>query len=90
MGIEMPYTKLNESKEKIMDNFYWTTEYEHYNNIHTLSEYLEEYLPDGFEILMVDGTYAEITNTESGIMYGVHAQGNGDFRHHMVKFEEIN
>lgn len=84
----MPYNEITANKENNMDNFYWTTEYEHCNNVHTLSEYLENYLPEIFEVLYSCGTYAEITNTENGIVYGVHAQGNGDFYHHMARFEE--
>ena len=72
-----------------MDNFYWTTGHEHCNNMQTLSEYLEEYLPEGFEIVEIWGTYAEITDTINGGIYGVHAQGNGDFYNHMVRFEEL-
>lgn len=72
-----------------MDKFYWTTDYEHCNNTQTLSEYLEDHLPKIFEVLVVDGSCAEITNTENGIVYGVHAQGDGDFYNHMVRFDEL-
>jgi len=43
-----------------MENFYWQTEYEHSNNEETMEEYLNEYLPTEFDIIIHDGTYAEV------------------------------
>jgi len=53
-----------------------------------MSEFLNYHLPEECDILYVDGTYAEIL-TEDGVVYGVHASGNGDSYNHKIEFEEI-
>lgn len=73
-----------------MKTFYWTTEKSHCNNIETMQEYLEEYLPSNFEVIFEDGTYAEIKNSNTGVIWGVRASGNGDFNNHKVEFEFIH
>ena len=40
------------------------------------------------EIILVDGTYAEVKNAD-GKIYAVHAGGNGDFNNHRIRFEEL-
>lgn len=72
----------------IPDTYYWKTDYEHINNIETMSEFLNYILPDDYEVYFVDGTYAEIISSENK-MYAVHASGNGDFNNHKVDFEQI-
>ncbi|WP_372483303.1 hypothetical protein AB9J70_06305 [Elizabethkingia anophelis] len=38
------------------------------------------------EIVIIDGTYAEVINSD-GCRYAVHAGGNGDFFNHRIRFE---
>lgn len=67
--------------------FYWETFKEHANNMETMQEYLENYLPTNCEIIEQDGTYAEVI--QSGIKIGIHASGNGDFYSHKVEFVKV-
>lgn len=67
--------------------FYWNTDYEHANNETTLCEFLDIYLPSNCEVVLFDGTYAEVS--QNGNLIGIHASGNGDFHHHKVQFESI-
>ena len=70
-----------------METFYWNTEYYHPDNNFTMQEYLSNYLSIEFEIILEDGTYAEIRNILDGLIYGVHASGNGDSSSHKIEFE---
>lgn len=72
----------------IPSTFYFSTIHSHFNNTHTMSVFLEEYLPDDYEVVSQDGTYAEIISSD-GTVYGVHASGNGDFNNHKIEFEAI-
>ncbi len=73
---------------KIPETYYWSTNHDHFNNETTMSEFLDDHLSETCDIIYVDGTYAEIL-TEDGIVYGVHASGNGDSYNHKIEFEEI-
>lgn len=65
----------------------WQTEHDHWDNNETMREFLNEYLPDEFEITLEDGTYAEIRS--NGLTYEVHASGDGDSYNHKVEFKLI-
>lgn len=67
--------------------FYWNTNYAHSNNMETMQDYLENYLPQNCEIIEDDGTYAEVV--QNGVKIGIHASGNGDFCSHKVEFEKV-
>ena len=54
-----------------------------------MEEYLNEYLPTEFDIIIHDGTYAEVQSKNTDCIYALHASGNGDFRSHKVVFEFI-
>ena len=54
-----------------------------------MNDYLENHLPQCFDVTFEDGTYAEIKNKNTGQIFGVHAGGDGDFNHHKVTFEFI-
>lgn len=69
------------------ESFYWNTDYEHSNNMETMQEYLNNYLPMNCAIIEDDGTYAEVI--QNGIKIGIHASGNGDFRSHKVEFVKV-
>ena len=65
--------------------FYYSTEYYHPNNSFTMDDYLTNHLPEGAEIIHIDGSYAEILY--EGKDYGVHAGGNGDSFNHVIHWE---
>lgn len=71
-----------------MEDYTWETEESHADNIETMSDYLENHMDCSWEVIMVDGTYAEI-ETETGDVYEVHASGNGSFFEHRVSFVQI-
>ena len=81
--------RVNNMTVNIPETFYWSTYYDHTNNETTMYEFLDCYLPDGYIVTFVDGTYAEITKEGTTETYGVHASGNGDFYNHKIEFEEI-
>ena len=67
--------------------FYWDTDYEHSDNMETMDEFLNCYLPEDCNILEIDGTYAEVE--QNGVKVGINSSGNGDFRKHKVEFVEV-
>lgn len=70
-----------------MEPFIWTTEHYHPDNNFTMQEFLNDYLPDGFDVILEDGTYAEIQSVGDDSIYGVRASGNGDSFNHKIEFE---
>ena len=73
-----------------METYYWETEEYHANNMVTMSDYLDNHLPDNFDVLMIDGTYAEIKDTDTGKTWAVHASGNGDSNSHKAEFAPLD
>ena len=73
-----------------METYRWHTEYYHDTNSITMTDYLENHLPECFEIIFVDETYAEIQNKNTGQTFGVHASGDGDSFNHKVEFELLH
>jgi len=73
-----------------MKNYYWETTESHSNNTVTMTDYLENHLPDEFHVVKQEGSYAEIQSGDTANIYAVHAAGNGDFTHHFVRFELIS
>lgn len=71
-------------------DYYWSTEESHGNNQATMCDFLDNHLTDDYEVVMVDGTYAEIKNIGTGDVFEVHASGDGDFNNHKVRFEPLN
>ena len=72
-----------------METYRWKTIRSHSNNVETMNDYLENHLPQWFDVTFEDGTYAEIKNKNTGQIFGVHAGGDGDFNHHKVTFDFI-
>lgn len=70
-----------------MDTIHWKTEQPHANNSETMDDYLENI--NMLDITLVDGSYAEGVNA-AGERFEIHACGDGDFHHHMVKFHPLN
>ena len=62
-----------------METFRWHTIEPHPNNETTMNDYLENHLPQCFDVIFEDGTYAEIQNKNTGQIFGVNASGDGDF-----------
>ena len=69
-----------------MNNYYWSTENPHSTNLETMRDFINNHISEHFEVVLEDGSYIEIQNDE-GVLYGVHASGNGDFYNHIVRFE---
>jgi hypothetical protein len=65
--------------------FYYSTEYYHPDNSFTMDDYLRNCLPEDAQVIIVEGSYAEIVY--KGKDYGVHASGNGDSFNHYIRFE---
>lgn len=68
-----------------MDSHYWHTEESHQNNMYTMLDWIDHEMPEDWEIIFIDGTYAEVQRPD-GKMFEVHARGDGDFNHHAVDF----
>ena len=68
--------------------YLWATEEEHANNNDTMSDFLDHELTDDYEVVFVDGTYAEIRD-EHNFYWGCHASGDGDFFRHKITFDAI-
>lgn len=75
---------------KNMETYRWHTIEPHNNNEETMNDYLENHLPQCFDVIFEDGTYAEIQNRNTGQIFGINASGDGDFTHHKVEFEFIH
>lgn len=73
-----------------METYRWSTIEYHPDNNYTMQDYLNNRLPDHFEVIFDDGTYAEIVNKLNGSIWGVSASGDGDSNHHKVEFEYMN
>ncbi|SHH56804.1 hypothetical protein [Ferrimonas marina] len=64
----------------------YQTEEPHFDNSATLSDWLYSHMPEGWEIVDRDGTYAEVRDEERRL-YAVQASGNGDSQNHKIEFE---
>lgn len=73
-----------------MKDYTWSTENAHANNTETMSDYLQNHLPEHLTILFQDGSYTEVIDNATLQVFGVHASGNGDFNNHRVRFEVLN
>ena len=72
-----------------MDSYRFKTVEPHIDNIQTMNDYLDNHLSESFEVVLTDGTYAEIENRFTGERFAVHAGGDGDSFNHLITFEEI-
>ena len=69
--------------------YFYATEEPHHDNSATMDDFLEHELPDGFNVIIVDGSYANIQHSETGFVYEAHAGGDGDFIHHRIDFVQL-
>jgi len=67
-------------------NYYWNTDYSHIDNSFTMIDFLEHHLPEGFEIILHDGSYCEVIELGSDAIFILDAKGNGDFFNHVVNW----
>ena len=70
--------------------FYWETDYYHPDNAFTMQDFLDNYLPPDFEIILDDGSYAEVQHHATDAIFSVAAKGNGDCFHHVVEWHIIS
>lgn len=68
-----------------MDDHTWSTEEAHADNSDTMSDFIDTEMDQTWQVITVDGTYAEV-KTPDGTMFEVHASGNGDAFNHKVSF----
>ncbi len=78
---------MNNQKSNYIEDFRWSTEEPHSDNIETMNDYLDVHMPTEWKLLVVEGTYAEIKNNEGN--FAVHASGDGNCYNHRITFEEI-
>jgi len=72
-----------------MNDYTWETEEEHSDNTKTMEDYLDNHLPEAFEVKFRDCAYSEIENKFTGERFEVHASGNGSFTQHLITFKEL-
>jgi len=71
----------------VSGSFSWTTDYYHNDNAFTMTDFLENHLPDDVEIYLEDGSYAEIRIANTN--YALDAKGNGDSYNHIVEWNVV-
>jgi len=71
----------------ISGSFLWTTDYYHNDNAFTMTDFLENHLPDDAEIYLEDGSYAEVRIDHTN--YALDAKGNGDSYNHIVEWDMV-
>lgn len=67
---------------------YWSTNHYHHDNIQTMTEFIEDRLPAGFELIEQDGSLATVKDAE-GTAYQLSASGDGDSFNHKVVVTEV-
>lgn len=76
-----------------MNDYIFNTELPLSTNEITMTIFLDEefykVFNDECDIIMQDGTYAEVEDSE-GILWGLQASGNGDFLSHRISFEKLS
>ena len=71
------FAVLNFKKQNQMEAYRWSTPQPHNNNNETMDDYLNNHLPQCFDVVFEDGTYAEIKNKNTGQIFGVSSTGDG-------------
>ena len=74
-----------------MEDYTWETEDELNTNTDTMNDFIDNHMEDyckDYDVVHTDGSYVEIQDSK-GVLYGVHASGNGDFSSHRVRFEHL-
>ena len=66
--------------------YYWETNDPHFTNTETMADFLNNHLPDGFEIITEQGSFAQIISIGTDKLFDLHASGDGDFTHHVISW----
>lgn len=72
-----------------METYYWKTEKSHFTNAETTDDFMDNHLPEHFEIILFEAGYLEIKNKNTGELFEVHVSGNGDFCNHKAEFKSF-
>jgi hypothetical protein len=72
-------------------SYHWSTDEYHPDNSFTMTDFLiNEFSDDtGFELIYLDGSFAEVQSRTDGKIFAVNASGDGDSFNHKVTFELI-
>ena len=70
-------------------SFYWETDYFHNDNAFTMQDFIENHLPTEFEVILDDGSYAEVQQHATDAIFSLDAKGNGDSYHHVVNWHVL-
>jgi len=67
--------------------FYWQTDYYHHDNSFTMQDFLDNHLPIEFEVILDDGSYAEVRQLCTDAIFSLDAKGNGDSYNHVINWK---
>jgi len=70
----------------IQTEFRWSTEYYHPDNTFTMQDYLNNHLPEGYEVITDDGSCVEVQSIGDDSIYRLDAKGDGDSFNHIVEW----
>ena len=73
----------------VSGSFYWKTDYYHHDNAFTMQDFIENHLPTEFEVILDDGSYAEVQQHATDAIFSLDAKGNGDSFHHVVDWHVL-
>ena len=76
-------------KTDVSGSFYWKTDYYHHDNAFTMQDFIENHLPNGFEVIFDDGSYAEVKQNSTNTIFSLDAKGNGDSFNHVVNWHVL-
>jgi len=75
-----------------MDDYIFETKEPLATNEITMEVFLNDYFYEVFDsesqVIKDDGTFVEVKSGD-GILWGLHASGNGDFVSHRIRFEQL-
>ncbi len=72
----------------VSGSFSWTTDYYHNDNAFTMTDFIDNHLPNDVEVYLDDGSYAEVRIGNTN--YSLDAKGNGDSYNHIVEWNKVN
>ncbi len=73
----------------VSGSFYWKTDYYHHDNAFTMQDFIENHLPNGFEVIFDDGSYVEVKQNSTNTIFSLDAKGNGDSFNHVVNWHVL-
>ena len=54
-----------------------------------MQDFIENHLPTEFEVILDDGSYAEVQQHATDAIFSLNAKGNGDSFHHVVDWHVL-